>query len=86
MASESPKVLISYSHDSLEHARRVLGLAERLRKDGVEAWIDQYVTGTPGVTAWTRTDFATARQSIIDHYVLAILGGRSTNEVKRSYA
>jgi tetratricopeptide (TPR) repeat protein len=42
MASDPPKVLISYSHDSPEHARRVLGLAERLRKDGVEAWIDQY--------------------------------------------
>jgi hypothetical protein len=41
MASEHPKVLISYSRDSPEHARRVLGLAERLRKDGVEAWIDQ---------------------------------------------
>jgi WD40 repeat protein len=47
MASDSPKVLISYSHDSLEHARRVLGLAERLRKDGVDAQLDQYVAGTP---------------------------------------
>ena len=34
MASDAPKVFISYSHDSLEHARRVLGLAERLRNDG----------------------------------------------------
>src|SRR5271165_5964650 len=37
MASDPPKVFISYSHDSPEHARRVLGLAERLRKDGADA-------------------------------------------------
>ena len=47
MPSQPPKVFISYSHDSLEHARRVLGLAERLRKDGVDAQLDQYVAGTP---------------------------------------
>jgi hypothetical protein len=47
MASDAPKVLIGYSRDSLEHARRVLGLAERLRKDGVDAPLDQYVAGTP---------------------------------------
>ena len=34
-----PRVFISYSHDSPEHAERVLALAERLR--------DQYVRGTP---------------------------------------
>src|SRR5271166_1915144 len=47
MASEPLKVFISYSHDSPEHARRVLVLAERLRKDGIDAQIDQYVAGTP---------------------------------------
>jgi SEFIR domain len=47
MAPTASKVFISYSHDSLEHARRVLGLAERLRKDGVDAQLDQYVAGTP---------------------------------------
>jgi hypothetical protein len=51
----APKVFISYSHDSVEHARRVLGLAERLRKDGVDAKLDQYVAGTPpeGWPRWT---------------------------------
>jgi hypothetical protein len=53
MASEPPKVFISYSHDSPEHARRVLGLAERLRKDGVDTGIDQYVAGTP-TEGWPR--------------------------------
>jgi hypothetical protein len=47
MPSEHPKVFISYSHDSPEHAQHVLELAERLRKDGVDAQIDQHVAGTP---------------------------------------
>jgi WD40 repeat protein len=42
MASDPPKVLISYSHDSPEHEQRVLELVNRLRKNGVEAWIDRY--------------------------------------------
>ena len=55
MALGPPKVFISYSHDSPEHARRVLSLAERLRKDGVDAQLDQYVSGTPpeGWPRWT---------------------------------
>jgi hypothetical protein len=47
MADQVSNVFISYSHDSPEHARRVLGLAERLRKDGIDAQIDQYVGGRP---------------------------------------
>jgi hypothetical protein len=47
------RVFISYSHDSIEHARRVLELAERLRADGVEAQLDQYVPGTPA-KGWPR--------------------------------
>jgi hypothetical protein len=42
-----PKIFISYSHDSADHDKRVLALAERLRKNGVDAQIDQYVSGTP---------------------------------------
>jgi tetratricopeptide (TPR) repeat protein len=38
----SPNVFISYTHDSLEHADRVLRLSNRLRSDGVESHIDQY--------------------------------------------
>jgi len=43
MASEPPKVFISYSHDSAEHAQHVLELANRLRADGIDCTIDQYV-------------------------------------------
>jgi hypothetical protein len=53
MAPQPPKVLISYSHDSIEHERRVLELAERLRADGVDAQLDQYVAGTPA-KGWPR--------------------------------
>ena len=37
-----PKVFISYSQDSDEHADRVLALADRLREDGIDASLDQY--------------------------------------------
>ena len=40
--SESPKVFISYSHDSPEYVDRVLSLADRLRSGGIDCHIDQY--------------------------------------------
>jgi hypothetical protein len=43
MASDPPKVLISYSHESPEHAQHDLKLANRLRADGIDCTIDQYV-------------------------------------------
>ncbi|MEX1368265.1 MAG: SUMF1/EgtB/PvdO family nonheme iron enzyme [Nannocystaceae bacterium] len=36
------RVFISYSHDSDAHRDRVAALADRLRGEGVDAWIDQY--------------------------------------------
>jgi hypothetical protein len=47
MAPSPPKVFISYSHDSTEHKALVLRFAQRLRKDGVDAQIDQFVGGRP---------------------------------------
>jgi SEFIR domain len=47
MQAPSPKVFISYSHDSGSHEERVLALAERVRSHGVDAQLDQYVAGTP---------------------------------------
>jgi len=46
-------VFISYSHDSDEHRKQVLGLSERLRLDGIETLLDQYVNGTP-LEGWPR--------------------------------
>jgi hypothetical protein len=45
--STSKRVFISYSHDSDTHREQVLGLSERLRADGIETLLDQYVNGAP---------------------------------------
>jgi len=37
-----PRVFISYSHDSPEHADKVLGFANKLRSEGIDAILDQY--------------------------------------------
>jgi hypothetical protein len=62
MAPSAPRVFISYSHDSTEHTETVLSLAQRLRQDGIDAWIDQYENGTPeeGWPRWmlNRLDWA----------------------------
>lgn len=53
-SSESPKVFISYTHDSPEHVDSVLALANRLRGEGIDAHIDQYETSPPeGWPRWT---------------------------------
>jgi SEFIR domain len=50
----SPKVFISYSHDSPEHAERVLNFANQLRGDGIDAEVDQYeVSPLEGWPAWS---------------------------------
>jgi len=41
------KIFISYTHDSADHQDRVLSLSERLRQDGIETLLDQYVNGSP---------------------------------------
>ena len=58
----SPRVLISYSHDSPAHEARVLALADRLRDDGVDAILDQYEPFPPqgwiqwmNQQVWTRS-------------------------------
>ncbi|MBN1932103.1 MAG: TIR domain-containing protein [Desulfobacterales bacterium] len=42
-----PKVFISYSHDSSEHAVRVLALTDRLIQDGLDCILDQYEGNPP---------------------------------------
>ena len=49
----SPRVFISYSHDSPDHKARVRALADRLRRDGVDCMLDQYVEApSEGWTLW----------------------------------
>jgi hypothetical protein len=35
-------VFIGYCHDSLQHCDQVLSLAQQLRRDGVDVWVDQF--------------------------------------------
>src|SRR5438045_7614107 len=56
-----PRVFISYSHDSQEHGDRVLELADRLRADGIDAIIDQYIQFPPeGWPAWCEAEIRKA--------------------------
>lgn len=41
---QAPRVFVSYSHDSEPHAARVLALVQRLRGDGIDAWLDRFVS------------------------------------------
>lgn len=41
-AAKTPRVFISYTHDTPQHASNVLELADRLRSEGVDAVIDRY--------------------------------------------
>ncbi|MHC4156368.1 MAG: SEFIR domain-containing protein, partial [Planctomycetota bacterium] len=49
---EHPRVFISYSHDSPEHADKVLAFANKLRADGIDAILDQYEESPP--EGWPR--------------------------------
>jgi CHASE2 domain-containing sensor protein len=55
------RILISYSHDNPTHCDRVLALADRLRADGIDAVIDQYIQTPPeGWPAWCTSQIDTA--------------------------
>jgi len=61
-----PRVFISYSHDSPEHARRVLGLADRLRNDGIDAILDQYeVSPKEGWMLWMEREIEQANYVLL---------------------
>ncbi len=63
----SPRVFISYSHDTEAHKERVRRLADRLRNDAVDAWLDQYETSPPeGWPRWMRNQIERAE------FVLAV--------------
>ncbi len=62
-----PRVFISYSHDSREHGDRVLALSQRLRSDGIETILDQYLTSpSEGWPRWMDRQIRDA------HFVLMI--------------
>lgn len=52
-AGGPPTAFVSYSHDSPEHVKRAVELAEALRTDGIDCQIDQYHMAPPeGWPAW----------------------------------
>ena len=61
------KVFISYSHDSDVHREKVLALSERLRVDGIETLLDQYVNGAPeqGWPRWMMDEIEDADYVIV---------------------
>jgi hypothetical protein len=66
MASEPPKVLISNSHESPEHSRRVRALCDRLRADGIESMIDQYANDPEeGWIRWMRSQVKQADKVLL---------------------
>ena len=66
MAAPSPRVFLSYSHDSDVHCQKVLTLAEQLRRDGVESWIDQYVQDPDeGWITWMRNQVKQASRVLL---------------------
>lgn len=42
--NENPKVFISYTHDSREHADKILSFSNSLRSEGIDTILDQYET------------------------------------------
>ena len=51
--ADAPRVFISYSHDSDEHAARVLALADALCDGGINVILDRYVHPAPA-EGWPR--------------------------------
>ncbi len=52
MSTTAPRVFVSYSHDSEPHRERVLALANRLRREGIDAQLDRYAPHPP--EGWPR--------------------------------
>jgi tetratricopeptide (TPR) repeat protein len=62
MPPSPTRVFISYSHDSPAHMNGVLDLANRLRKEGIDCWIDQYVRSpSEGWPKWCDDQIETAK-------------------------
>lgn len=65
-AQATPRVLVSYTQETPAHKDRCRELADRLRGDGIDAWIDQYVPAPPeGWPRWMQQQIAAARFVIL---------------------
>src|SRR5271166_3941589 len=61
--ADAPRVFISYSNDSDEHADQVLALADALFADGIDVILDRYVHPAPaeGWPLWMERNLKAAR-------------------------
>jgi hypothetical protein len=61
------KVFISYVHENREIENRVLYTSQKLRSDGIDCEIDQYVNGTPSIgwAQWTQEKINEANYVLI---------------------
>jgi hypothetical protein len=60
------RVFISYTHESEQHRARVLRLANQLRVDGIDAWIDRFSAPPPeGWSRWMERQFEAARWIVL---------------------
>jgi TIR domain-containing protein len=68
----------SYSHDSPEHEQHVLALSDRLRKDGIDANLDQYEQAPPdGWPFWMENQVRDSR------FVLVVSSATYLRRVER---
>lgn len=57
----APRVFISYSHDSSDHEASVLELAQHLRADGIDCWIDRFESSpAAGFPRWMQQQIGLA--------------------------
>jgi tetratricopeptide (TPR) repeat protein len=79
-------IFISYSHDSQEHVDRVLALANRLRKDGLDCVLDQYENSpSEGWPKWMDRHLKTSEYVIIictETYGKRVMDGESPGKGK----
>ena len=72
------EVFISYSHDSVEHIKRVLELSNRLRSEGIDCVLDQYETSpAEGWPNWMDKKIRISRFVLMictEPYYLRVLG------------
>jgi hypothetical protein len=62
LADDSSTVFISYTHDSPEHAEKVLALSKRLRTNGIDCVLDQYELSPPeGWPLWMDREIKKAK-------------------------
>lgn len=85
MEEKTPKVFISYSHDSKDFQDRILAFSNQLRKEGIDANIDQYIDSPPeGWPKWMERNIQEADFVLVvctKNYKLKTMGELSGNGI-----